>query len=79
MAFIYNKNPSARGVLTGLAACMLIHRGTLHIRRASYHDEFSTASILRCLFFIVKVEIEGWVAREACCPLIPFENVTLSS
>ena len=25
MAFIYNKNPSARGVLTGLAACMLIH------------------------------------------------------
>ena len=27
MAFIYNKNPSARGVLTGLAACMLIHRG----------------------------------------------------
>lgn len=25
--FFYNKNPSARGVLTGLAACMLIHRG----------------------------------------------------
>lgn len=26
LSFIYNKNPSARGVLTGLAACMLIHR-----------------------------------------------------
>ena len=25
--FFYNKNPSARGVLTGLATCMLIHRG----------------------------------------------------
>lgn len=78
MAFIYNKNPSARGVLTGLAACMLIHRG-----RCTYGGHRITM-IQYCInfkmfIFIVKVEIEGWVAREACCPLIPFENVTLSS
>ena len=35
------------------------------------------ACMLKCP--LVKVEIESRVAREACRPLISFENVTLSS
>lgn len=45
MAFIYNKNPSARGVLTGLAVCMLIHRG-----RCTY-DGHRITMIQHCINF----------------------------